>query len=75
MRTLAASISLAILATPAGCASNAQPSAPNVDAAPATGIAVGNVAPDFALTDSDGRTVRLGDFRGKVVLLEFSAMW
>ena len=32
-------------------------------------------APDFALTDSSGRVIRLSDFRGKVVLLNFWATW
>jgi peroxiredoxin Q/BCP len=30
---------------------------------------VGEVAPDFALTNQDGQTVRLSDFRGKKVIL------
>jgi peroxiredoxin len=32
-------------------------------------------APDFMLTDSTGRAMRLSDFRGKAVLLNFWATW
>jgi peroxiredoxin len=32
-------------------------------------------APDFALRDADGKLVRLSDYRGKVVLLNFWATW
>jgi cytochrome c biogenesis protein CcmG/thiol:disulfide interchange protein DsbE len=33
------------------------------------------MAPDFALPDLEGRTVRLSDFRGKAVLIDFWATW
>lgn len=34
-----------------------------------------NYAPDFAVLDKDGNTVRLSDFRGKPVVLNFWATW
>ena len=33
------------------------------------------VAPEFALQDSDGKIVKLSDYKGKVVLLNFWATW
>jgi cytochrome c biogenesis protein CcmG/thiol:disulfide interchange protein DsbE len=33
------------------------------------------LAPDFTLTDLEGRTVRLSDFRGRAVVIDFWATW
>ncbi|MFM1747687.1 MAG: hypothetical protein RLZZ188_1353 [Verrucomicrobiota bacterium] len=46
--------------------------APAAHAAP---LAAGVIAPDFAAQDLSGKTVRLSDFRGKVVVLDFWATW
>jgi peroxiredoxin len=35
----------------------------------------GGVAPDFVLTDQEGKAQRLSEQRGKVVLIEFWATW
>ena len=40
-----------------------------------TGDAIGAIAPDFALTTIDGKRVKLSDYRGKAVLLNFWATW
>lgn len=60
--------------TPTPDTSTAAPDAKPATAAstPVTGKAeLGQLAPDFTLTDTDGRTVKLSDFRGKNVVLEW----
>jgi cytochrome c biogenesis protein CcmG/thiol:disulfide interchange protein DsbE len=37
--------------------------------------AIGSVAPDFALADLDGNPLRLSDFRGRPVIINFWASW
>ena len=46
-------------------------------AACSKGVAVeaGQDAPDFALTDVDGKPVSLSEFKGKVIILNFFATW
>lgn len=43
--------------------------------AASTGLAPGQPAPDFELQTPDGQTVRLSDFKGRPVLLNFWATW
>jgi peroxiredoxin len=38
-------------------------------------LAVGSVAPDFPTQTVDGKVVRLSDFKGQVVVLDFWATW
>lgn len=39
------------------------------------GLEKGNLAPDFELTTLEGETVKLSDFRGEKVMLNFWATW
>lgn len=64
----------AVLAvTLAGCASQTQKDATVVTSQKPPGKR--NLAPDFALKDADGKVVKLSDYKGKVVLLNFWATW
>lgn len=42
---------------------------------PKTGISKGNIAPEFELKSLNGSRIKLSDFRGKKVLLNFWATW
>ena len=42
---------------------------------PISGIAIGDVAPDFETVTETGNGIKLSDFRGKVVLLNFWGTW
>ena len=38
-------------------------------------VKVGQIAPDFTVKLTDGRSVALSELRGKVVMLQFTASW
>lgn len=48
---------------------------PAENAALQTAPAKGNMAPNFVLTSTDGKTIKLSDYRGKVVIVDFWATW
>jgi peroxiredoxin len=49
------------------------PGAESIGKEPAGSLS--KAAPDFALTNLSGQTVRLSEFKGKIVLLDFWATW
>lgn len=38
-------------------------------------VKIGDMAPDITINYTDGKTKKLSDFRGKVVMLQFTASW
>jgi peroxiredoxin len=38
-------------------------------------VKIGDQAPDFTIKEAGGKTYRLGDLKGKVVMLQFTASW
>jgi len=61
----------------AGCSPGPAPqaSAPSSVPAPIEGIQVGNLAPDFQLSNLDYEPMSLNELRGKPVMLNFWATW
>jgi peroxiredoxin/copper chaperone CopZ len=48
---------------------------PPNDSTSKVGLDVGQLAPDFEISTTDGRRVRLSDFRGRPVVINFFALW
>jgi peroxiredoxin len=38
-------------------------------------VKIGDIAPDFVINYTDGKTCKLSELRGKVVMLQFTASW
>lgn len=66
MRLFLALCTICLLA--AGCSED---NTVTPDPTPKEGTAVGNLAPSFTMPDQNNNEVRLKDYRGKVVILEF----
>jgi len=69
-RTLQNMARLTIFLLLLGCAILATSSSQNV-----RGQDISTLAPDFALPDLEGNIVKLSDFEGKVIILDFWATW
>jgi thiol-disulfide isomerase/thioredoxin len=66
------------LAAPSGRITPAKTIAPGGTPTPARGgerVVIGSPAPDFSLTSLDNQTVKLSQFRGTPVLINFWATW
>src|SRR5204863_9720194 len=72
-RLLRGAVFLTALLLAFGCAKRAPEAGGS--AVPANAGEVGSIAPDFELQDLSGKTVRLSDYKGKVVVLNFWATW
>ena len=77
-KTLICILAAATVLTVTGCRNNASkaatpPSEEEVKYAP--GLKVGDIAPDFAVPDTLGNTIRLSDFKGSYVVIDFWASW
>ena len=59
------------VAAPKATSTSASPGSAKPKQAPTVTAAVGQQAPDFSLPSIDGKTIRLSDYRGKTVVLEW----
>ena len=48
---------------------------PNTATEPSIGTNIGNIAPELAFSDPQGKIIKLSSLKGKIVLLDFWASW
>lgn len=61
---------LIVISTAIGFSCNSQQPAKGISP-----VKIGETAPDFLLTDINGKNIALSSYRGKIILLEFWAAW
>ena len=68
-------LAVLVLVLAGAACSSWKPAAASKEEAAAKSEKNSKAAPEFALQDANGQTVKLSDFKGKVVLLDFWATW
>lgn len=75
MKAIVLSIAALLLIGTSTFAGNGGEGDPIAENKPQVGVNVGDQAPDLEFNNPDGELVKLSDFRGQVVLVDFWASW
>ncbi len=75
VRTQVRIAGIALLALVTGLGASQRPQAPAVKSKSRSTATARPRAPQFSLSDLEGHPLRLADYRGKVILLDFWATW
>lgn len=75
MKTFVLSLATLLFVGTTAFAGNGGEGDPITENKPQVGINIGDQAPDLQFNDPNGKLVKLSDYRGKVVLIDFWASW